>query len=234
LCRGATRKLYGLPVLDNEVRWKVLLAAVAVDDHVGADVGAVGNESAFADDGMAAVQLIRKQLVGCGRVGRGTADFGAEPDDDLLVDDDAFHAGAGADPGVVHEDAVLHDGAWTDIDARAEDAVFDEPMDFAPVRHHALHDLRLGSEFGRGPFFGAGGDGPVVGIEVQSRVGLEQLEACFPIGVYGADIDPVAGEGVGKDAVSGGQHGGDDVLAEICAGGRRRLLPGGVGPVGGC
>ena len=61
--------LYGLPVFNDKVGWKILFTAVAVDDDIGADAGAIGDECALADDGMACVQFVGKE-----GIGRGAAD----------------------------------------------------------------------------------------------------------------------------------------------------------------
>ena len=43
----------------------------------------------------------------------------------------------------------------------------------------------------------------------------KQLHMRFPVGLHGAHVLPVAGEGIGIDALASCQHGRDDVAAEV-------------------
>ena len=154
-----------------------------------------GMKARLPISGDAGEKAIGHLFVDHGRIA--CADDCAGADDHLLVHHYLVEPGAGANPSVVHDHAVLHDRAWADVDARAEDAVDDHTADDAAVGDHAGDDFRLRADLGRRAFLRSGVDRPLIVVEVQGRIGLEQFKAGRPIGIDRADIYPVAFEAIG-------------------------------------
>ena len=102
------------------------------------------------------------------------ADDRALADHDLLVEDRPVDHGAGPDDRVEHDDRVAHDGPDVDPHAGRQDRVDDGPVDDAAMADQALVDLRGRADLGRSPFLGAGVDDPVLVVQVELRVVVEQ------------------------------------------------------------
>ncbi len=146
---------------------------------------------------------------------RSVADDRALPDDDLLVEDRPIDHRARADDRVEHDDRVAHDRADVDPHARRQDGVDDRPGDHAAVADEALVDLRGRPDLGRGAFLGAGVDDPVLVVQVELGIVVEEAHVGLPERLDRPDVLPVAVVAVAEDAGVGGQHGRDDVRPEV-------------------
>ena len=76
-------------------------------------------------------------------------------------------------------------------------------------------DLGRRSDLGRRALLGASMDDPVLVIEVQLRIVLEQGHVRLPEGLDRPNILPVAAVAIAEDASAGLEHGRDDVGAEV-------------------
>ena len=76
-------------------------------------------------------------------------------------------------------------------------------------------DLRRRTDAGRRPLLGARVDEPVLVVEVELRVVLEEGHVRLPVGLDRPDVLPVAVEAVGVHAGSAVEHRRDDVRSEV-------------------
>ena len=139
---------------------------------------AARDDRALADDRDAGVEPARLLLVRPVVV-RAVADDRALADDDLLVEDRPVDDGARADDRVEHDDRVAHDRADVDPDAGRQDRVDDRAVDHAAVADQAPVDLGRRPDLGRRALLGAGVDDPVLVVQVELRVVVEE-RACWP------------------------------------------------------
>ena len=133
----------------------------------------------------------------------------------VLAQDGIFHPGAffhhrtGHKHGVGDYGALLHHGVV------AEDGVLHLAPDVAALSHGAIaHIGRLGKE-GRRAGGRAAVNGPALIQQVQPRARREHIHIGIPQGIQSAHVLPVSLKAVGHHLLSGLQHGGDDILAEI-------------------
>ena len=88
-----------------------------------------------------------------------------------------------------------------------------------------MHDLRLPADAVRRADGALGADGPLRVIEIDER-GREHIHVRVPEADDCADVAPVALEPVRQELFPGGEHLGNDVLAEVLVGVRIRLILG--------
>ena len=130
---------------------------------------------------------------------------------------------------VGHHGALLYHGAGHQdgvLDIRA--LLYGDRVEEHRVLHHAVYaaaagDQRVGhlgvgaGDMGR--LDGSTGiDGPAVIIHADTAVDGQHIHVGIPQGVDGTYVLPIAVETVGHQLLAGGQHVGDDVLAEVVGG----------------
>ncbi len=151
-----------------------------------------------------------------GRSGeRAVADEGPLPDHDLLVEDRAVDDGAGADDRVEHDDRVAHDRPDAHAHARRQHRVHDRAVDDAAVADQASMDLGRGPDLGRRAFLGSGVDDPVLVVQVELGVVVQERHVGLPVRLDRPDVLPVAVVAVAEDPGAGVDHRRDDVAAEV-------------------
>ena len=75
----------------------------------------------------------------------------------------------------------------------------------------AMADDGAGPNVHRRPLFRAGMDDPVAVEEIKGWLIGEQIHVRLPVGLHGSDVNPLAREGIGKDAEVVGHHFWNDV-----------------------
>ena len=90
-------------------------------------------------------------------------------------------------------------------------------LDRAALGDDRVHDLRLPADAVRRADGALGADGPLRVIEIDER-GREHIHVRVPEADDRADVAPVALEPVRQELFPGGEHLGDDVLAEVLVG----------------
>src|SRR6266571_6266257 len=197
---------------------KVLRAQVATNLAVPANLEIIRQLRAFADERNAGVQPGGFQLVGRHIIA--VANLAILANDDLLIQDGTVNHTASADDRVKEYDRVTDNGPFLDNDSRREHAALDLSLDDTAMRDEAARDLGPTANMRWWALLTARVNHPRGIIEVEGRALTKQFHMCLPVGLHGAHILPVAGKGIGIDALASRHHCRNNVVAEVMLGGR--------------
>src|SRR5712691_956380 len=196
---------------------KVLRAQVTTNLAVPANLEIVRQVRPFADERNAGVQAGGFQLVG--RHVIAVANLAILANDDLFIQDDTVNHTASADDCVKEYDRVPDNGPFLDYHTRREHTALDLALDDTTMRDEAARDLGPTANMGWRPLLAARVNHPRGIIEVEGRALTKQFHMCLPVGLHRAHILPIAGKGIGIDALASGHHCRNNVAADVMLGG---------------
>src|SRR6266571_3424858 len=197
---------------------KVLRAQVTTNLAVPTNLEIVRQVRTFADESNAGVQPGGFQFVG--RHVITVANLAILANDYLFIQNSTVNHTASADDRVKEYDRVPDNGPFLDNDSRREHTALDLSLDDTAMRDEAARDLGPTANMGWRPLLTARVNHPRWIIEVEGRALTKQFHMCLPVGLHGAHILPVAGKGIGIDALASGHHCRNNVATEVMLGGR--------------
>src|SRR5579859_364227 len=197
---------------------KVLRAKVGANLAVAANLEVIWQMHPFTDERNASVEPGGLQLVWCHVIA--IANLAVFADNDLFIQDCTVNYTARTNDRIKEHDRVTDDSILLNNDTWRENAALNMAFDDTAMRDQATDNLRSTANMSWGAFFATRVNHPRGIIEIEGRMVAKQFHMSIPVGLDGAYILPVAGKGIGVDALASRQHGGNNIATKVVLGWR--------------